>query len=37
MQHAHRIIREFDQSVETESLIPPGSPVDFVPQRKNAN
>jgi len=37
MQHAHRIIRNFDESVERESLIPPGSPVDFVPERKNSS
>jgi arylsulfatase A-like enzyme len=36
MQHAHRIIGEFDQSVRTEPLIPPGSPIDHVPQRASA-
>jgi len=33
MQHARRFIREFEQSVETESLIPCGAPLDYVPAR----
>lgn len=31
MQHAHRIVRAFNESVEREPLIPTGSPIDFVP------
>jgi arylsulfatase A-like enzyme len=31
MQHAHNIVREFNDSVEREQLIPTGSPLDFVP------
>jgi hypothetical protein len=33
MQHAHRIVRSFDGSVEREQLAPTGSPVDFVSAR----
>ena len=33
MQHAHRVIREYNESIEREELIPPGAPLDFVPQR----
>jgi arylsulfatase len=33
MQHAQRIIREFEQSKDQEVVIPPGSPLDFVPQK----
>lgn len=36
MQHAHRIIRAFEDSVRTEALIPPGSPIDHVPARTPA-
>jgi hypothetical protein len=32
MQHAQRIVREFEDSAKKEQLIPPGSPLDFVPQ-----
>jgi arylsulfatase len=35
MQHARRIIRQFEQSVEHESLIPAGAPIDFVPARSS--
>jgi len=34
MQHANRVVREFNESVEVEELIPPGAPLDFVPKRK---
>jgi arylsulfatase A-like enzyme len=33
MQHANRIVRDFEQSTATEELIPPGAPLDFVPAR----
>jgi len=33
MQHAHRIVRDFEDSVKKEDLIPPGSPLDFVPEQ----
>ena len=33
MQHAQRIIRDFENSVKQEELIPPGSPLEFVPKR----
>jgi arylsulfatase len=33
MQHAHRIVRAFEDTVKQEELIPPGSPLDFVPKR----
>ena len=33
MQHAHRIVRDFENSVKKEELIPPGSPLDFVPKQ----
>jgi len=36
MQHAHRIVRDFENSVKTEELIPPGSPLDFVPKQRAA-
>ena len=36
MQHAHRIIRNFDDSVKSEALIPPGSAIGYVPERTNA-
>ena len=32
MQHAHRAVREFEESTKKEQLIPPGSPIDFVPK-----
>jgi arylsulfatase A-like enzyme len=32
MQHAQRIVREFEESTKKEQLIPPGSPLDFVPK-----
>jgi arylsulfatase len=32
MQHAHRIVRDFEESTKKEELIPPGSPLDFVPK-----
>ncbi|HEX2741741.1 MAG TPA: arylsulfatase [Rubrobacter sp.] len=32
MQHAHNTIREFESSVERESLIPPGAPLNYVPE-----
>jgi arylsulfatase A-like enzyme len=32
MQHAQRVIREFEDSTKKEQLIPPGSPIDFVPR-----
>lgn len=32
MQHAHRVVREFNKSTEREQLIPNGSPIDFVPE-----
>ena len=37
MQHANRIVREFEQSTKSEELIPPGSPVDFVPKTVTAS
>jgi arylsulfatase A-like enzyme len=36
MQHARRIIHQFEESVTAEALIPPGSPIDFVPERSQA-
>ncbi|MGV3741784.1 MAG: arylsulfatase [Burkholderiaceae bacterium] len=33
MQHAHRVIKEFEDSKKREQLIPPGAPLDFVPQQ----
>jgi hypothetical protein len=36
MQHARRIIRQFEDSVADEELIPAGAPVDFVPARPKA-
>jgi arylsulfatase A-like enzyme len=33
MQHAQRIIRDFEQSKQHEAVIPPGSPLDFKPQQ----
>lgn len=33
MQHAHRVVREFEDSVKKEALIPPGSSLDFIPDR----
>jgi hypothetical protein len=32
MQHAHRAVREFEESTTREQLIPSGSPIDFVPK-----
>ncbi len=32
MQHARRIVREFEESAGREQLIPAGSPIDFVPK-----
>jgi arylsulfatase A-like enzyme len=32
MQHARRLMRQFEESTEQEGLIPAGAPVDFVPQ-----
>ena len=32
MQHAHRVVREFEESKKKEELIPTGSPLDFVPK-----
>ena len=32
MQHAQRIIRDFENSKKQEELIPPGAPLDFVPK-----
>jgi arylsulfatase len=32
MQHAHRIVREFEESKKREELIPSGSPSDYVPK-----
>ena len=36
MQHAHKVIREFKDSVKKEQLIPSGSPLDFVPKSQSA-
>ncbi len=33
MQHAQRFIREYEERVKVEELIPPGAPLDFVPKR----
>ena len=33
MQHAQRIIRDFENSKKKEELIPPGAPLDFVPKK----
>jgi arylsulfatase len=33
MQHAQRIIRDFEESAKKEELIPPGAPLDFVPKQ----
>ena len=35
MQHARRIIRQFEDSVKHEALIPAGAPIDFMPARSN--
>jgi hypothetical protein len=32
MQHARRIVWEFEESKKREELIPSGSPLDFVPR-----
>ena len=32
MQHAHRVVREFEESKKREELIPSGSPIDYVPK-----
>ena len=32
MQHAQRIVKEFEDSTKKEQLIPPGAPLDFVPK-----
>src|SRR5688572_31728545 len=32
MQHAHRAVRDFEESTRREQLIPSGSPIDFVPK-----
>ncbi len=32
MQHAHRVVHDFDESVKQETIIPPGAPLDFVLQ-----
>jgi arylsulfatase len=32
MQHAQRVVREFEDSTKKEQLIPPGAPLDFVPK-----
>lgn len=34
MQHAHRVVREFEESAKREQLIPTGSPIDFVPETR---
>lgn len=34
MQHAHRVVRAFEESTKVEEIIPPGSPLDFVPKSK---
>src|ERR1700731_1479108 len=36
MQHARRIIRQFEDTVEEEQLIPCGAPIDFVPAQPGA-
>jgi hypothetical protein len=36
MQHARRIIRQFEDTVEEEQLIPCGAPIDFVPAQPSA-
>jgi arylsulfatase A-like enzyme len=36
MQHAHRIIRDFEDSVKIEALIPPGSAIDHIPETTSA-
>jgi hypothetical protein len=33
MQHAQRIIRDFEESAKKEELIPPGAALDFVPKQ----
>ena len=33
MQHAQRIIRDFEESAKKEELIPPGAPLDFIPKQ----
>jgi arylsulfatase len=33
MQHAQRIIRDFENSTKKEEVIPPGAPLDFVPKK----
>jgi arylsulfatase A-like enzyme len=32
MQHAHRVVREFEESKKREEPIPSGSPIDYVPK-----
>jgi arylsulfatase len=32
MQHAHRVVRSFEDSTREEALIPPGAPLGFVPR-----
>jgi arylsulfatase A-like enzyme len=32
MQHAHRVVAQFEESTKREQLIPSGSPIDFVPK-----
>jgi len=32
MQHAHRVVREFEESTREEAVIPPGAPLGFVPK-----
>jgi arylsulfatase len=32
MQHAHRVVRQFEESTTKEQLIPSGSSIDFVPK-----
>ena len=34
MQHAQRIIRDFEDSAKKEELIPPGAALDFVPKQR---
>lgn len=36
MQHAHRIVRKFEESAKREQLIPTGSPIDFVPETRES-
>jgi arylsulfatase len=37
MQHANRIVRDFETSAKREELIPPGAPLDFVPKTTTAS